>query len=485
MIHTSANLKNVLKQNQEARDIRYAAPQYKNNNDIHYMAQEITDNFHTLTNGNFRNNDTFRQLISGRKPVRFKGKMSDSIRMCIESPGEVPCAYNHRGRSTRESRIRLAQEGYFDVGSATITINNIVRQYGSTEAARWSLSEFFVDEYSPTENIVQPVLQRNFGMLPTRPLNEPFPIQPKQNYFQEQYSPFYFGGGRQITESELISFRNYGSQDISQRGLAELIIWNELALMVQVYQRIFNLQANALTIGNNDFITQNVNIQTNYATNANGQQVTPIYGVWGFNEGGALVPNPNSRPLSDIWYWVWSYEGWRRFHNALVQTGVMVMNPNTYRCIMDNPNTRTEAAFQVASAAGVQGYSLDSYLKHYFPQSNLKVVVDGTMLSELVVDNVSSMPQYNDTYVYPDGYVNFLFNCVDHGATIGKTVFTPAVQAAGGVNPASGIWTAIADLTSPQSVGGAQGNPYINILVGFNGMVMFPNPDNILSALVI
>lgn len=371
---------------------------------------------------------------------------------------------------------QFATNGTIVVDSFNYLIDNVRREYGSTEVATCAMDKYFPEKQVNAQTIQNATYEANKGMIDPRPLSTPFKQKKKLNLTSTVFNPMYFGNIISFDEQELLYLRDFGSQDVSSRGIQQALIYNELQLMVSLYQRKFDIMNQAVTVGQYQYVTDEISYQTMWGINGANQQFVPLGAKWAINSGGNYVMNPLANPLNDMWYALTSYAPWKRYYQAIIKSGEFIMNPTTMQWILTNPNTLSQGAFQVAMSNGFDRYDLEAYFRCYFPASNIKVTVDYTM--RVNEDNTS-------TYVYPDGYISVMFDSTSHGGSIGDFVYTTNVQQNGWQNPSTGIYTFVADLTSPNSLGGAQGNPHINIGVGANMSARIPNPNLVLSMYVI
>lgn len=431
------------------------------------LAGKITEDVLSLTNGVFHSGADFRKFATERK-IQLSGNIKDSVRQIIASDKNLDEA----------TRKQFAQSGVLTVDSYNVLIDQVRRDYGSTEVSTFSLDQFAPEQEVMAQTIVNATYGPNTGMIDARPLGTPFKAKAKLPLTQTSFNPMYFGNIETFDEQELLFLRDFGSQDISSRGIQQSLVYNELKLLVSLYQRKFDIISQGFTAGQYQYVTDQISYQTVYGINGNGQQFTPIGAKWATatGPGGAYVMNPLANPLNDIWYALTSYGPWKQYLQAVMGSGKFILNPNTMNWILTNPNTQSQAAFQVALSTDFDRYDLEAYMRCYFPASNIEIVVDYTMRMN---DDLTT------TYVYPDGYISVMFDSRSHGGAIGDFVYTTNVQAGGWQNSQTGIYTFIADLTSPQSYGGAQGNPHINIGVGANMGLRIPNPNVVLSMYVI
>lgn len=436
------------------------------------LSGKINEDINRLTGGGvIRSQDDFKQLIYTGKIQLSASKLAPSVKQLVSQASGISDNAN--------VRYQFASGGNFNVNSFNILIDSVRREYGSTEVATFSLDEYAPEMMVNAETIINATYGPNTGMMDARAPGTPLVAKAKLPLTQTLFNPMYFGNLETFNEQELLYLRDFGSQDISSRGIQQALIYNELKLLVMLYQRKFDIIAKGFTTGQYQFTTANINYQTVYGINGAGQQFGLIGPKWALptGPGGSYVMNPLAYPLNDIWYAISQYAPWKRYLQAIMSSGKFIMNPTTSQWLLTNPNTQSAAAFQVASGVNYARYSLQDYMGNYFPSSNIEIVIDSTMILN---DDLTS------NFVYPDGYISVMFDSKSHGGAIGDFVYTTNLQGQGGwMYPKPGIFSFVADMTSPQSYGGAQGNPHINIGVGANMGLRIPNPNLVLSMLTI
>ncbi|MDQ5921964.1 MAG: hypothetical protein QG673_2023 [Pseudomonadota bacterium] len=363
-------------------------------------------------------------------------------------------------------KVQFSTDSTISVGQYGVVIDNIRRDYGSTEDSTFSLDEYFPEKNSKMPYIVNSILGANTGLLPARALGQPIPEVKKLGIKSTTFSAGGFAGC--ITFDELDMFlRNLSSQDISENGLDTYLIYNELQLLTKTYSRKKLLIAQAAMLGQIEYEADGqFDFQANYGIPAE-NIVHPISGNW-LNPNNTI--NQNAMPFQDLSYILDRYPPFYKFRSAYMRSGKLIMNPNTADGFLNNVNNNAWARNIFGNAAIFKRATMDMWLQHMYPSGSLQAVIEDDMY---VDENEVSH------YTIPDGRILIAFDSSSHGGSLGEFVFTPAAQKGGLLNAKPGIYTLLEDCSVPGSRGGV-GNPFVNIIAGFNGLPKIANPNNIL-----
>lgn len=363
-------------------------------------------------------------------------------------------------------KVQFSQDGSINVGSYGVVIDGIRRDFGSTESSTFSLDRYFPETTSDMPYIINAVVDANKGLLPARALGQPIPQITKKNFKSTTFSSAGFAG--EVSFDELDMFlRNISSQDISENGLDTYIIYNQLNLLTQAYSRKKLLIALAAMEGKVEYTAEGqFDFQVNYGIPTE-NIVHPLSGPW-LNQDGSI--NQNAMPFQDLSYILDRYEPFKKFRRAIMSGGELIMNPATADSYLLNENNHEWGKTLFGNATIFKRADMEMYLQHLYPAGNLKATIDDDMYID--DDGVSH-------YTIPDGKILIAFDTTTHGGTLGEFVYTPSAQKGSLLNPKPGIYSLIEDCSIPGSRGGV-GNPFINLIVGFNGLTRIANPKNIL-----
>ncbi|MCE3267816.1 MAG: hypothetical protein K0R49_68 [Burkholderiales bacterium] len=363
-------------------------------------------------------------------------------------------------------KVQFSTDNTINVGQYGVVIDNIRRDYGSTEDATFSLDEYFPERFRNMPYIVNSIMQGNTGLLPARALGQPIPQVKKLNVKSTTFSAAGFAGSMTFDELDMF-LRNLSAQDISENGLDTYLIYNQLKLLTQLYSRKKLLTAQAAMLGQIEYEADGqFDFQANYGIPSQ-NIVHPISGNW-LNPNNTV--NQNAMPFQDLSYILDRYPPFYKFRSAYMRSGKLIMNPNTADGFLNNNNNNSWAKNIFGNAALFKRATMDMWLQHMYPSGNLQAVIEDDMYVD--DDEVSH-------YTIPDGKILIAFDSASHGGSLGEFVFVPAAQKGGLLNAKPGIYTLLEDCSVPGSRGGV-GNPFVNIIAGFNGLPRIANPNNML-----
>lgn len=363
-------------------------------------------------------------------------------------------------------KIQFSTDNTINVGQYGVVIDNIRRDYGSSEATTFSLDEYFPERFSNMPYIVNSILEANTGLLPARAPGQPIPQIKRANIKSTAFSAAGYAGSMSFGELDMF-LRNLSAQDISQNGLDTYLIYNQLRLLTQLYSRKKLLIAQAAMFGQIEYEAEGqFDFQANYGI-PNENIVHPISGNW-LNPNNTI--NHNAMPFQDLSYILDRYPPFYKFRSAYMGGGKLIMNPATADAFLNNNNNHEWARNIFGNAAIFKRATMDMWLQHMYPSGNLQAVID----SDMYIDEAGV-----SRYTVADGKILIGFDSTSHGGSLGEFVFIPAAQKGGLLNAKPGIYTLLEDCSVPGSRGGV-GNPFINIIAGFNGLPRIANPNNML-----
>ncbi len=363
-------------------------------------------------------------------------------------------------------KVQFSTDSTISVGQYGVVIDNIRRDYGSTEDSTFSLDEYFPERFSNMPYIVNSILEGNTGLLPARALGQPIPQVKKLNIKSTTFSAAGYAGSMSFGELDMF-LRNLSSQDISENGLDTYLIYNELRLLTQLYSRKKLLTAQAATLGQIEYEADGqFDFQANYGIPAE-NIVHPISGNW-LNPNNTI--NQNAMPFQDLSYILDRYLPFYKFRSSYMRGGKLIMNPTTADGFLNNINNNEWARNIFGNAAIFKRATMDMWLQHMYPSGNLQAVIE----DDMYIDDLGV-----SRYTIPDGRILIGFDTASHGGSLGEFVFIPAAQKGGLLNAQPGVYTLLEDCSVPGSRGGV-GNPFVNIIAGFNGLPRIANPNNIL-----
>lgn len=297
----------------------------------------------------------------------------------------------------------------------------------------------------------------------------------------QEYDISYYKEAIHYDEAKLLYIRELGNNGRNARGVRQFIDLDidrlnrrlEARIEYERWQAIFT---GAITFMGNTF-SFNIPTQNN---------ATPIGATWSLD---GVSPNPAANPIKDLRYWLMGgYSPFRKY----IKTGVL-MNPNTARWILDNPNTLSYLTSYGANAS-IKEYDINTVLKFLIPGCPPVDVYEGWYQNELAggtspTYNVSVPPVGTNQlavtdaiYFVPDRSI--FFECkLPGGDKIGE--FVQGINLASGTidNPGFGKFLVVDDCTAPGSRGGPA-NPFVDLIGGVYGGIKLDRPFDTLTATV-
>lgn len=270
-------------------------------------------------------------------------------------------------------------------------------------------------------------------------------------------------------EPKILWLRELGKTDTTKRGIKQYIDLDSDRLNRRLEARIEYQRWQSIFTGSFTWMGATFSYGI-----PNGNRAVPVGAVWSLD---GISANAAAVPLTDIRYWTQGgLSAYRKY-----KITKMVMNPNTSRWILDNPNTRSFVESLGANSAFSAGFNLEAVLKYAIPGSPSVEVYDGWYQTESIV--AGKIVTSDAVYMIPDGYIFFECN-LPGGDRIGE--FVQGVHLATGSvdNPGYGKFFVVDDNLASGTKGGP-GNPYMDLIAGVYGGVNLQRSFDVLTAKVI
>lgn len=317
----------------------------------------------------------------------------------------------------------------------------------------------------PVQQIVTEVIEASGGLT-----NEHLPGTAPQ-YVQsfgtrvQTYSPPYYKEGIHYDEAKILNLREIGNNGRNVRGVQQYIDLDIDRLNRRLEARIEKLRWDTLFNGGFSWMGKTLSFGIPAAN-----KVFPVTAVWMDGSGNY---NAAANPLIDLRYWLMGgYAPFRKYNVTKI-----IMNGNTERWILDNPNTR---AFVTSFGAnpGVQQYDLNKVLSFLAPGLPPVEVYKGWYQPETTVSGKLTVG--NATFFIPDGKI--FFECSLPGNDKVGEFVQGAHLASGSIdNPGFGKFLVVEDNTAPGTKGGPA-NPYVDIFAGVYGGPKLDRAFDVLTA---
>lgn len=325
----------------------------------------------------------------------------------------------------------------------------------------------------PVKKIRTEVIEASGGLTEEHvPGTDPKYIQSFGTRVQEYDIPYY-KEAIHYDEAKLLYLRELGNNGRNVRGVRQYIDLDidrlnrrlEARIEKQRWDVIFN---GSLTFQGNTF---------SFGIPAANQAV-PVGAVWSLD---LVTANPAANPLKDIRYWMLG--GLAQFRKYIKTK--LVMNPNTARWILDNPNTLSFLTSYGANAA-IKDYDINTVLQFLVPGCPPVDVYEGWFQTESIGGDPNDPQRLlvsNATYFIPDGFI-YVESKLPGGDKIGE--FVQGINLSSGTidNPGFGKFLVIDDCTAPGTRGGPR-NPFVDLISGVYGGVKLDRGFDVLTAKVI
>lgn len=335
----------------------------------------------------------------------------------------------------------------------------------------------------PVRKIRTEVIEASGGITNEHtPGTDPLYIQSFGTRVQE-YDITFYKEAIHYDEAKILFLRELGNNGRNVRGVRQYIDLDidrlnrrlEARIEFERWQAIFN---GGITYLGNTF-SFNVPSQNT---------AIPITAVWSTD---GVTPNSAANPVEDIRYWILGgYAPFRKY----IKTK-LVMNPNTARWILDNPNTRS-FLYSYGANPVLKDYDINSVLQFLIPGCPPVDIYNGWYQLEALggANAPNGQPTYagqgtpaaqqltttNGIFFIPDGQI-YIENKLPGGDKIGE--FVQGVNLASGTidNPGYGKFLVVDDCTAPGTRGGPR-NPFVDLIGGVYGGVKLDRPFDVLTA---
>ncbi len=271
-------------------------------------------------------------------------------------------------------------------------------------------------------------------------------------------------------EAKLLYLRELGNNNTNVRGVQQYIDLDIDRLNRRLEARIEKLRWDAIFTGGFSYMSKTFS----YGIPSQNEAV-PVGAVWSTD---GINANSSADPLVDIRYWcLGGYAPFRKY-----KIGKMIMNPNTARWILDNPNVQSLVRQYFASDV-FGAFELNKSIQMLIPGAPTIEVYDGWYQEE-TISAAGKITVGNATFFIPDGSIFFEVSSLPGGDKIGEFVMGMHLADGSIQSPGFGKFLVIDDNTAKGTRGGP-GNPFVDIVAGCYGGVKMDRPFDTLTASVV
>jgi hypothetical protein len=197
---------------------------------------------------------------------------------------------------------------------------------------------------------------------------------------------------------------------------------------------------------------------------------------WGNNDGAGnfTTANNSATPIQDLRYWLLG--GYAQFRKYKVTK--IIMNPNTQRVFLDNPNVQSLIQSRFASDL-MKAHDINAVVQFLIPGAPPVEIYQGWYQSEAVDATTGLITVSDAVYFIPDGRVFFECKLPDNNK-VGDVVMTLSLANGSVDAPAPGKFILV-----DEHIEDRPGNPYIDVFGGFYGGPRLKRAFDCLTATVI
>lgn len=293
----------------------------------------------------------------------------------------------------------------------------------------------------------------------------------RRQFHTQEFSPGAYKEIIRFNEGDILRLRELGMNDQSKRGIRQHLNENALALNNRIEARMELLRWQAIFTGTYVYAGKTISFGV-----PSGNNVAPAV-PWGFNDGSGnfTTANPAATPIQDMRYWILG--GYQQFRKYIISK--IIMNPNTERMILDNPNVQSLIQSRFASDSYEKAHSAGALLSFLVPGMPPVEVYKGWYQTETYNNTTGAISVSNAVYFIPDGSIYFECKLPDENK-IGDVVMTLNLSNGSIDAPTPGKFILVSEHLADRP-----GNPYIDLIGGFYGAPRLYRGFDTLTATVI
>lgn len=350
----------------------------------------------------------------------------------------------------------------------TETIQKVVREIES-DPKTYIGARYLPDVSIPASRIRVEVIEATGGMTNEHlPGTNPKYIDSFGTRVQE-YQPPYYKEAVHYDEQRILYLRELGQQGHNIRGIEQYMEIDIMRLDRRIETRKEKQRWDVIFTGGFTWMGKTLSFGI-----PAGNRAVPVGAAW---SSDGINANASANPVQDLRYWLMGGLAAFRKYNVTK----IVMNPNTARWILDNPNTRAYLQSMAANPS-FANYDLNATLKFLIPGLPEVEIYNAWWQDQTVNASTGHTTVGDATYFVPNGYIYFETS-LPGSDKIGDFVQGAHLGTGTVSDPGFGKFLIVEDCTVPGSKGGPS-NPYIDIVAGVYGGVKLDRPFDVLTAYV-
>lgn len=319
----------------------------------------------------------------------------------------------------------------------------------------------------PSASVFVDVLEARGGLTKEHALGADPQAIARRQFRTQQYAPGAYKEFIRFGEADILKLRELGQNDQSKRGIRQHLNENALTLNNRIEARMELLRWQAIFNGTYVYDGKTVDFGKPAANN-----VTAAV-AWGQIVSGAYVANPSATPVQDIRYWVMG--GYATFRKYKISK--MIMNKNTARVFLDNPNVQSLIQNRFA-AETYKMHDINEVLQFLVPGCPPVEVYGAWYQTESEDATTGQITVSDAVFFIPDGRIFFEAKLPD-GNKVGDVVMSLNLSNGNMDAPAVGKFILV-----DEHIADRPANPYIDLIGGFYGGPRLKRPFDVLTATV-
>jgi hypothetical protein len=351
----------------------------------------------------------------------------------------------------------------------TRALQEVIREI-ETDTTEYLGAKYMPAVDVPSATVFVDVLEARGGLIAERTLGTDPKAGQRRQFRTQQYAPGAYAEFIRFNEAEILRLRELGLNDQSKRGIRMHLNENALVLNNKIEARMELLRWQA--IFNGTYVYDNKVVNFGKPSNHNVAPTVP----WGLNDGAGnfTVTNPAATPLQDLRYWLMGgYVPFRKYKKTK-----LIMNPNTERVFLDNPNVQSLIQTRFGSDLE-KAHNINTVIQFLIPGAPPVEIYEGWYQSETINATTGQITVSDAIYFIPDGSIFFECKLPDNNK-IGDVVMTLSLANGSVDAPAPGKFILVDEHIDDHKM-----NPYIDVFGGFNGGPRLKRGFDVLTGTVI
>lgn len=354
----------------------------------------------------------------------------------------------------------------FFAGAHTRVLQEVIREI-ETDPNEYVGARYMPSVEIPSSTVFVDVIEARGGLTKEHAIGSDPQSLGRRQFRTQQYAPGAYKEFIRFNEADILRLRELGQNDQSKRGIRQHLNENALLLNNRIEARMELLRWQAIFNGTYVYDGKTVD----FGKPAANDVAAAV--AWGQIVSGQYVANPAATPIQDVRFWVMG--GYATFRKYKITK--MIMNKNTARVFLDNPNVQSLIQNRFA-AETYKMHDINEVLQFLVPGCPAIEIYGGWYQTETQDATTGAFTVSDGVYFIPDGRVYFETKLPD-GNKIGDVVMSLNLSNGNVDAPAAGKFILV-----DEHIADRPQNPYIDLIGGFYGGPRLKRPFDTLTASV-